>query len=69
MQKSYLIPLTENLTGTLIVRIKVGKETTAQAMRMGIDPEELQNIVHDKLQDITDSVAEVLRIESDGWEE
>lgn len=69
MQTSYSLPLTEYLTGTLTIRIKVGKETLAQAMRMGIDPEELENIAAFKLMEIDQQISGLLGVESSAWNE
>ena len=54
MQVQFPLKLSENLVGTLIIKVRVQRETAALAQQLGIDAEELQNLVMQKLAEVSD---------------
>ncbi len=65
MKADLPVALTNEITGTLSISIKIGKETRAHMQRKGIDPEEVENAAAQKLQDILREVAGVLGVDID----
>ncbi len=55
--------LTEDVTATVQVSIKVGKEMRAHALRKGIGLEEIENAAGQKLQEIMAELAGILGVE------
>lgn len=60
MKASLPVAITEEITGTLTVSIKLGKEMMAHAHRLGIDLEDLENAAAQKFQEIFHQVAELV---------
>lgn len=52
MRLTYPIPLSKDLVGSLRVSISVQRETAAQALRLGIDADELENLIGQKLEEV-----------------
>ena len=65
MQIKLPYPLTEDVMATLTVRLSVGKEMQRLAERNGYGPEELQNLIAQKLQEVAQATADALGIEYD----
>lgn len=66
MRATYPIPLNEQLTGTLSIALKVGKETAIQAQRLGIEADELENLLGQRLQEIVEQLGDLLGLEPGG---
>ncbi len=65
MKADLPVALTDEITGTLSISIKIGKETRAHALRKGIDLEEIENAAEQKLQDVLREVAGILGVAFD----
>lgn len=63
MKVTFPVKLTENLTGTLNVSITVQRETRQQAQSNGIDPEEMENIIYQKLSEIATDLGGLLGVD------
>lgn len=65
MKADLPVELTDQITGTLSVSIKIGKEMRAHALRLGIDLEEVENAAAQKLNEILLDVASILGVPYD----
>lgn len=62
MEVNIPIQLTEDLVGTVKIRITLNKETRLIAQMKGYEPEELENLVGQSLTAIGLQVAEILGV-------
>ncbi len=65
MNIKLLYMLTEDITSTLTLKLSVGQEMQRQAARNGYGPDELQNLLSQKTQEVAQKVAEALGIDYD----
>ena len=65
MQIRLPYPLSDDITATLTLKLSIGKEMQTQAGRLGYGPEELQNLLGQRMQEVAQGVAEVLGIDYD----
>ena len=65
MKADLPIVLTDDVTATVSVSIKIGKEMRAHAMRKGIGLEEIENAAAQKLQEVVSELAGILGVEYD----
>ena len=66
MQSQLPLILSNDITATLSIKISIGKEMRIHAARLGYGPEELDNLCGQKIQEVTEKVAEVLGVAYDG---
>ncbi len=57
--------LNDDVMATLTLKLDIGKDMKLQAARNGYGPEELQNLVGQRMQEIAQQVAEALGISYD----
>ncbi len=65
MQIKLPYPLSDSVLATLSLKLSVGREMQMLAGRLGYGPEELQNLINQKTQEIAQTVAEALGLEYD----
>ncbi len=65
MQIKLPYPLSDSVLATLSLKLSVGREMQMDAVRLGYGPEELQNLINQKTQEIAQTVAEALGLEYD----
>jgi hypothetical protein len=68
MQIKLPIELSEQVSATLVIGLKVDTNMRQHAERNGVGPEELQNLVGQRLQEIATTVAAALKLEYDADE-
>ncbi len=59
------IQLSEHITGTLQIKLSVGKEMRQQSLKEGYGAEEIENLLGTKLQEISQTIADALGLEYD----
>lgn len=62
MKVSFPIAINDDLTGTLSLSIKIGKEMSVQSMKSGLDPDDLEELMAQKLSEVTAVVASALGV-------
>ncbi len=65
MQIKLPYPLSDSVLATLSLKLSVGREMQMHAGRLGYGPEELQNLINQKTQEIARTVAEAMGLEYD----
>ncbi len=65
MQIKLPYPLSDSVLATLSLKLSVGREMQMHAGRLGYGPEEFQNLINQKTQEIAQIVAEALGLEYD----
>jgi hypothetical protein len=65
MAINFPIEILHDITGTVSVTIKLGREMRAHAQRKGIDPDEIEESVALKEQDLARLVADYLKVDFD----
>jgi hypothetical protein len=68
MQIKLPIELSEQVSATLVIGLKVDTNMRQHAERNGVGPEELQNLVGQRLQEFATTVAVALKLEYDADE-
>ncbi len=59
------IQLSEHITGTLQVKLSVGREMRQQALIAGYGAEEIENLLGTKQQEIAQAIADALGLDYD----
>ncbi len=58
-------PLNDDVMATLTIKLDIGRDMKLQAARNGYGPEELQNLVGQKMQEVAQAVADALGVAYD----
>ncbi len=65
MQIKLPCPFSDSVLATLSLKLSVGREMQMHAGRLGYGPEELQNLINQKTQEIAQKVVEALGLDYD----
>lgn len=57
--------LSDKITGTLTIKLSVGREMSLHAEREGYGPEELQNLISQRMQEIATDISAALGLPYD----